>query len=123
MMVIAIATAIVLLAITIYNEEWGEAADEGVPVADVEAHQQDVIHPPAQDALVDQGLVDVPDQGDDQLEGGHEDQTRQCEYVRTLQRSEILCLMIDALVIYGIFFGILLSFAIYCYIYFKWIQE
>ena len=41
-----------------------------------------VAHPPAQDALVDPGLVDEPDQGDDQLDGGQdvEDQTPKCHY-------------------------------------------
>ena len=40
--------------------------------------QEDVTHPPAQDALVDPALVDAPDQGDYQLEGDQdvEDQTR-----------------------------------------------
>ena len=44
-----------------------------------------VAHPPAQDALVDPGLVDEPDQGDDQLDGGQdvEDQTPECHYEMT----------------------------------------
>ena len=78
-------SAIALVGILMDNE----VADEGVPVADVKDHQQhqqeeagqvkqDVVHPPAQDALVDPALVDEPDQGDYQLEGDQdvEDQTR-----------------------------------------------
>ena|ERR1719445_1377716 len=44
-----------------------------------------VAHPPAQDALVDPGLVDEPDQGDDQLDGGQdaEVQTPECHYKKT----------------------------------------
>ena len=74
-------------------------ADEGVPaVTDVDDHQhqhhqqeeagqvkQDVAHPPARDALVDPDLVDEPDQGDDQLDGGQdvEDKTPECHYEMT----------------------------------------
>ena len=43
--------------------------------------QQDVAHPPA--ALVDPGLVDEPDQGDDQLDGGQDDEDKICHYEMT----------------------------------------
>ena len=60
-------------------------ADEGVPVAEMGHVQPDVALPPAQDALVDPGLVDEPDQGDDQLDGGQdvEDKTPECHYEMT----------------------------------------
>ena len=86
-------SAIALVFILMDNR----VADEGVPVADVEDHhkhqqeeagqvKQDVVHPPAQDALVDPELVDEPDQGDDQLDDGQvvEDQTPECHYEMTI---------------------------------------
>ena len=44
-----------------------------------------VSNPPAQDAFVDPGLVDEPDQGDDQLDGDQdvEVQTPKCHYKKT----------------------------------------
>ena len=59
-MVFAIALVFILMD--------NRVADEGVPVEDHQQHQQeeagqvkqDVVHPPAQDALVDPELVDEP---------------------------------------------------------------
>ena len=103
-------SAIALVGILMDNE----VADEGVPVADVKDHQQhqqeeagqvkqDVAHPPAQDALVDPGLVDEPDQGDDQLDGGQDVEDKTSEWGKDLTVFVVACFIIFPILCFALF--------------------
>ena len=64
--------------------------------------QEDVTLTPAQDALVDPALVDEPDQGDDQLDGGQDVENKTPGWERYLTVF-VACFTIVAILCFALF--------------------